>query len=197
MPRSHNREHLNGNRTLKVLTGILLTVPNRWSRCALRFWRVRDQRPRYFRQYAPTYFLQRQKFNNRSRFNNLFKRNNIANNFKKWQRIVITNKCYSLSLCSKFLTTYFFNGLMANCGSQRERERERDCVKLSSRRGIGLKSIVAYPFVRKVLLLRLEIFSPLSSSKLLECLFRTETGKIKFTSISCFNSFFENNNNRE
>lgn len=49
----------------------------------------------------------------------------IANNFKKWQRIVITNKCYSLSLCSKFLTTYFFNGLMANCGSQRERERER------------------------------------------------------------------------
>lgn len=121
----------------------------------------------------------------------------IANNFKKWQRIVITNKCYSLSLCSKFLTTYFFNGLMANCGSQRERERERDCVKLSSRRGIGLKSIVAYPFVRKVLLLRLEIFSPLSSSKLLEYLFRTETGKIKFTSISCFNSFFENNNNRE
>lgn len=51
----------------------------------------------------------------------------IANNFKKWQRIVITNKCYSLSLCSKFLTTYFFNGLMANCGSQRERERERLC----------------------------------------------------------------------
>lgn len=49
----------------------------------------------------------------------------ITNNFKKWQRIVITNKCYSLSLCSKFLTTYFFNGLMANCGSQRERERER------------------------------------------------------------------------
>lgn len=124
--------------------------------------------------------------------------NNCKNTAKLWEKRIIKNKRYSLSLCWKFLTSYFFNGLIfpTLAFTARGKRLRKTVLEAES----DWNRLSAYPFARKVSCISLLKLGNLLSfrSKLLEMLCLEQGwGEFKVSSISFFNLLFENcNNNR-